>query len=38
MMYLSGDNMGTVQALVHSSKGGRPPGLASCLSVEGSRP
>jgi hypothetical protein len=37
-LWLSGNGIGTMQALVHPPKGERPPNLASCLSVEGLSP
>jgi hypothetical protein len=37
-LVLSGASTGTVQALVCPLTGGRPLGLASCLSAEGSSP
>jgi hypothetical protein len=38
MLWLSGDDIGMVQALVHPPKGERPLGLVSNLSLEGSSP
>jgi hypothetical protein len=37
-LWLSRDGTGTVHALVHLPNGERPPGLVSCLSVEGLSP